>query len=219
MCDHFRSQHDGGRPHKAKTPLVELLLKHIQHLAPNKENLIKGIPLAAVQPISVLDNLKCSLCCDILHRPIQLPCQTVVCADCLAQYLVKNGCLQCPCKGCCTTLTAEGVKSAPSIYMNLLDDVALHCSSCNVDIRAGLYQSHKCNANSPTSLEPLPLLAPRVSVVQSSISCSTPINCEQGQGQVSPAIIIHRMLSSSPEPDVITVPTGGRVCKRHDKYY
>ena len=87
VCDHFRSQHDGGRPHKAKTPLVELLLKHIQHLAPNKENLIKGdISLAAVQPISVLDNLKCSLCCDILHRPIQLPCQTVVCADCLAQY-------------------------------------------------------------------------------------------------------------------------------------
>ncbi|KAL5493971.1 hypothetical protein EMCRGX_G015225 [Ephydatia muelleri] len=140
-------------------------------------------------------------------RPIQLPCQTVVCADCLAHYLVKNGCLQCPCKGCCTKLTAESLKSAPSIYVNLLKDVALHCSSCNVDIRAGLYQSHKCNASSPTSL---PLLAPPALVAQASISCSPPINCEQGQDQDSPARIIHRMLSSSPEPDVITVPTGGR---------
>ena len=166
------------------------------------------MPLAAIQPISVLDNLKCSLCCDILHRPIQLPCQTVVCADCLAHYLVKNGCLQCPCKGCCTKLTAESLKSAPSIYVNLLEDVALHCSSCNVDIRAGLYQSHKCNTSSPTSL---PLLAPPALVAQASISCSPPINCEQDQDQDSPARIIHRMLSSSPEPDVITVPTGGRV--------
>ena len=174
--------------------------------------MIKGIPLAAVQPISVLDNLKCSLCCDILHRPIQLPCQTVVCADCLAQYLVKNGCLQCPCKGCCTKLTAESLKSAPSIYVNLLEDVALHCPSCNADVKAGLYQSHKCNASSPTSHELLPLLDPPALAAQSPISCSPPINGEQGQCQVSPARNIHRMLSSSPEPDVIVVPTGGRVC-------
>ncbi|KAL5506255.1 hypothetical protein EMCRGX_G007860 [Ephydatia muelleri] len=189
VCDHFRAQHHGGRPHKAKTPLVELLLKHIQHLAPNKKNIIKGMPLAAIQPISVLDNLKCSLCCDILHRPIQLPCQTVVCADCLAHYLVKNGCLQCPCKGCCTKLTAESLKSAPSIYVNLLEDVALHCSSTMLT----------SGQDSPPAL-----------VAQASISCSPPINCEQGQDQDSPARIIHRMLSSSPEPDVITVPTGGR---------
>ena len=118
------------------------------------------------------------------------PCQTVVCADCLAQYLVKNGCLQCPCKGCCTKLTAESLKSAPSIYVNLLEDVALHCPSCNVDIRAGLYQSHKCNASSPTSHELLPLLAPPALAAQSPISCSPPINGETCQGQVSPARII-----------------------------
>ena len=163
-----------------------------------------------MQCMSVLDNLKCSLCCDILHRPIQLPCQTVVCADGLAHYLVKNGCLQCPCKGCCTKLTAESLKSAPSIYVNLLEDVVLHCPSCNVDIRAGLYQSHKCNSSSPTSHEHLPLLALPALAAQSPISCSPPINGEQGQDQVSPARIIHRMLSSSPVPDVIMVPTGLR---------
>ena len=107
-------------------------------------------------------------------------------------------------------MTADSLKSTPRIYVNLLEDVALHCFSCNVDIRAGLYQSHKCNASSPTSHEPLPLLAPPALVAQSSISCSPPMNCEQGQGQVSLARIIHRMLlSSSPEPNVIMVP---RVC-------
>eukprot|EP00731_Ephydatia_muelleri_P012033 Em0006g927a len=78
---------------------------------------------------------------DILHRPIQPPCQTVVSTDCLAQYLVQNGCLQCPCKGCCTKMTADSLKSTPRIYVNLLEDVALHCFSCNVDIRAGFSTS------------------------------------------------------------------------------
>ncbi|KAL5510583.1 hypothetical protein EMCRGX_G006149 [Ephydatia muelleri] len=83
-------------------------------------------------------------------------------------------------------MTAESLKSAPSIYVNLLEDVALPAMLTS-------------GQDSPPAL-----------VAQASISCSPPINCEQGQDQDSPARIIHRMLSSSPEPDVITVPTGGR---------
>eukprot|EP00731_Ephydatia_muelleri_P035067 Em0094g17a len=53
--------------------------------------------------------------------------------------------------------------------------------------------------------------ASSTSISSSSINIMlTTNNCEQGQDQDSPARIIHRMLSSSPEPDVITVPTGGR---------
>ena len=63
-----------------------------------QENIIKGPQLATVQYISALDQLKCFICHNIFHRPVQLPCQIFACAECVAQKVVQNENLECPCR-------------------------------------------------------------------------------------------------------------------------
>ena len=153
VCDHFRAYIRGGRPRKVikqfgrplhATP-IKLPLEHIQCLTPYTDSTRIGTQLATGQSQSALDKLKCSICCGILNRPIQLPCEAIACTDCLARHLVQNGGLECPCKYCNTSLTVTSVKRAPGIYFSLLDDILLHCRSCNGDIRAGSYRSHNCS--------------------------------------------------------------------------
>ena len=159
--------------------------------------IIQVTQLATVQHISAIDKLTCIMCNNILHRPVQLPCQIVVCAKCLAQKVAHNESRECPCMCCHSVLTVEGVKPAPSIYISLL-----HCGSCKSDIRAGLYTSHNCSTT-------LGSVAP---TTEPSATCMLPSqSCDASTLDLSVSTI-QRAVSSSPESGIIKVSTGGRVC-------
>lgn len=53
----------------------------------------------SILPILVLDNFKCSLCYNVLHKPHS----ATVASSCMWRLtgpIFRNACLQCPCKGC-----------------------------------------------------------------------------------------------------------------------
>ena len=89
--------------------LVCLLLKHdgvdtpaqvVQHIiaiAPS-ETIQNSIvpPLANTQLLSAISELNCPICLSVLRRPIQLPCERLVCACCLTEWIHLRGSF-CPC--------------------------------------------------------------------------------------------------------------------------
>ena len=163
------------------------LVAHIGYIAPNSFNFNQCVQLAATQSLSAINYLKCPLCLCILHRPVELPCRSLVCAGCIITCLTFSANNTCPCCYDNSPLTASSINAAPDVFLSLLSDVLLQCNSCKTVISAGAYISHVCNTLSPP--------------------------CEMDT-EVHVASVIERMLSESPEPNVLQIPTrGGRVSK------
>ena len=138
---------------------LQSLVAHIGHIAPNTFNFNQGVQLAATQSLSAISHLKCPLCHCILHRPVELPCRSLVCAECIITCLTLSANNTCPCCYDNSPLTASSINAAPEVILSLL--------------------------NAPP--------------------CGAEVNM---------ASEIQRMLSESPEPNVLQIPTGGgRVSK------
>ena len=104
--------------------------------------------------LPVLDHLRCPLCFEILDQPLESSCNSIVCAKCLKAWLVESAKVVCP---CCFNhdhepLAPSHIKTAPTLVLNLLNDVVIHCSLCSRDMKASGYQGHICEL-SPTQEE------------------------------------------------------------------
>ena len=133
---------------------------------------------------SILEELKCSICWNLVCQPMELPCRALVCAQCFIDWLTASACVQCPCCTSDEALVPAAVKPASALVLMLLREVMVHCANCNRDVKAHLYSSHQC-VPSPTRDE-----------LQTAAS------------------ILKRAISSSPKQSLVTLPTGGTVkCK------
>ena len=184
VCEHFTSTQQVGRPskviHPAKERSANKLLKYIDSISPLPLNAL-GDPnhcLVADDNLSVLKDLKCPLCLEVVNQPLELPCRALVCAKCMKQWIVVSADVQCP---CCYDPAPLHLNPAPTLVLNILGDVLIHCAVCSRDIKARSFDDHQCTP-APTEEE-----------------------------MVAAAGVLRRMSSTSPENPVLTCPTGGRV--------
>ena len=120
---------------------LQSLVAHMGYIASNSFNFNQSVQLAATQSLSAINYLKCPLCLCILHRPVELPCRSLVYAECIITCLTSST-NTCPCCYDNSTLTASSINAAPDVFLSLQSDILLHCNS---DISAGVCQSHFCN--------------------------------------------------------------------------
>eukprot|EP00731_Ephydatia_muelleri_P002438 Em0001g2438a len=132
-------------PSKARWPLAEIsgntpaqVVQHIMAIAPSEaiQNSIVP-PLANTQLLSAISELNCP---SVLRRPIQLPCERLVCARCLTEWIHLRGSL-CPCCYDTSPLECTQLKPASRMVQLLLNDVMV---SCKRNVRAADYDTHTC---------------------------------------------------------------------------
>ena len=158
MCEHFHASAKGGNPKGARpttgrgripgaTP--NMIIARINSIAPPPINLPEHAfprpPLSKDNlSVSVLNQLECPLCVDILAQPSQLPCSTLACAQCIIQWVVTTASVHCPCCFLQQPIVLPLLQPASHLVLPLLKDVVVHCVSCSRDMRAGAYEEHEC---------------------------------------------------------------------------
>ena len=85
---------------------------------------------------SVLDQLECPVCLDILTQPMELPCKGILC---IIHWVATTGSVHCP---CCYSCEAMHIKPASNLVLLVLKDVLVHCTICTRDMWAGMYEHH-----------------------------------------------------------------------------
>ena len=158
MCEHFHASAKGGNPKGARpttgrgripgvTP--NMIISRINSISPrpiiSPEHPFPRPPLSKDNlSVSVLNQLECPLCVDILAQPIQLPCSTLACAQCIIQWVVTTASVHCPCCFSQQPIVLPLLQPASHLVLLLLKDVVVHCVSCSRDMRAGAYEEHEC---------------------------------------------------------------------------
>ena len=120
------------------------IVQHIKAIAPPK--IIQNPnqpPLATTQVLSAIDELMCPICLDVLGQPIQLPCDRLVCATCLIEWIHLTATF-CPCCHSTTPLDTKNVKPASRMVQLLLHDVMVCFRTCDRSIKTIEYDSHCC---------------------------------------------------------------------------
>eukprot|EP00731_Ephydatia_muelleri_P014464 Em0008g184a len=92
---------------------------------------------------SVLSQLKCQLCSNLLTQPLELPCSALVCTKCIAEWVAATGAENCPCSDDGPLLSSR-IRPASNLILLLLADILAHCISCSRDVKADAYEAHKC---------------------------------------------------------------------------
>ena len=91
--------------------------------------------------LSAIDELYCPICLSILRQPIQLPCERLVCALCLVEWIHLRG-SRCPCCFSPTPLECTQINPASRIIQLLLKDVMVLCAACKRSVKAVKYDTH-----------------------------------------------------------------------------
>ena len=142
---------------------------------------------------------------EVLHRPIQLPCNQLICATCCTKSIAVTVTTACP---CCYQhdLAESGIRKPPDVVMDLLAGLLVNCKKCQRPVKASIYQQHLdtgCTAHvvldSPSrhSLREV-LNAP-------ADAPATPVEV-RAAGHV-----LQRMLQQGESGNIIRVPTKGKV--------
>ncbi|KAL5502641.1 hypothetical protein EMCRGX_G009446 [Ephydatia muelleri] len=127
---------------------------------PERLYLLGRIILMKNTSSSVLSQLKCQLCSNLLTQPLELPCSALVCTKCIVEWVAATGAENCPCCSDDGPLLSSRIRPASNLILLLLADILVHCVSCSRDVKADAYEAHKCT----TSLTPI---EEREAVVQS----------------------------------------------------
>ena len=133
--------------------------------------------------MSAIDHLTCPVCLEILSQPVQLPCQSLVCASCVTRWLTVSASSQCPCCFSNISLDPGSINPAPSLILQLLRDVLVDCPTCKVCVMSRSFGEHQCTPQ--------------------------PKQVNQDDLQVTSSMI-HQLLPESPE-NLVEIPTKGTV--------
>ena len=118
------------------------VVQHIMAIAPSETIQNSIVPsLANTQLLSAISELNCPICLSVLRWPIQLPCERLVCARCLTEWIHLRGSF-CPCCYDTSPLECTQLKPASRMVQLLLNDVMVSCASCKRNVRAADYDTH-----------------------------------------------------------------------------
>ena len=155
MCEHFHESAKGAlakgaeKQHnvtKGRLPGItpNMIIESVNKSAPppviSSEHSYPRPPLAK-DNLSVLDQLECPVCLDILTQPMELPCKAMACAQCIIHWVATTGSVHCP---CCYSCEPMHIKPASNLVLLMLKDVLVHCTICTRDMRAAMYEHHEC---------------------------------------------------------------------------
>ena len=99
---------------------------------------------AAKNSISILKELKCVLCSNILSQPQELACSPLICTKCIVDMIAASGSVNCPFCSDDGLLVSSHIRPASNAILLLLSDVLVHCTSCGWDVKAVEYDAHEC---------------------------------------------------------------------------
>ncbi|KAL5481525.1 hypothetical protein EMCRGX_G021706 [Ephydatia muelleri] len=100
-------------------------------------------PLASQNSATVLKELKCMVCSNILKQPLELPCRQLACTSCAVERVAASTPV-CPCCSEDSSLVPTEIRPAPNAVLLLLKDVLVQCVGCHRDMKAGCYDGHEC---------------------------------------------------------------------------
>ena len=76
-----------------------------------------------VEPEAVSDHLRCSICHNVLEKPVETGCEHLFCEDELLEWMCRSD--RCPV--CNRSLDADQIRKPSRVVCNLLADVAVKC--------------------------------------------------------------------------------------------
>ena len=153
VCEHFKMcAHGHVRRLTAATCngrqagiTPNLLITHLWKIAPPPIVLREPCPpLATKNNMSILKELKCVLCSNIVSRPLELTCSALVCTKCIVDMIAASGSVNCPFCSDDDPLVPSHIRPASNAILLLLSDVLVHCTGCDRDVKAVEYDVHEC---------------------------------------------------------------------------
>ena len=155
---------------------------------------------------------RCPICTQLLERPIELGCGTIICLGCCTNWIqFHHPPLSCPC--CYLQLDSEHIRPPPPLIVTLLQGLLVHCMrGCGKIVQLGQYEEHLkggCRshyhqlADSPSKLTISEVLS------RPSSSPATPAEV-QVAGHLVRKIMNH---SDGTSQGVIKIPQRGQVSK------
>ena len=100
-------------------------------------------PLSSQNNTTVLEELKCVVCANVLSQPLELPCGKLACTSCIVERVTASATV-CPCCLLDGGLVSTEIKPASNLIQLLLKDVLVQCVVCHRDVKAGYYEDHEC---------------------------------------------------------------------------
>lgn len=151
MCDNFETIFQGGRPKKVEKHLgqhhkLQLRLEHCCAILCKRNkwdstaNYWKSWNVSSAIAFSTG---QCSCLVKLLYVRTDWH---------KGLYRIKIN-LECPPRAlCCMHTVLTDCETSSCYYISFLQDIILHCGSCNGDITAGLYSSHNCSIAADSAL-------------------------------------------------------------------
>ncbi len=84
----------------------------------------------------------CPICTQLLDRPIQLVCGTIICLKCCTSWIqFHHPPLSCP--ACYVQLDCDHIRPPPPLVLSLVEGVLVYCvRGCGKIVKLGQYQQH-----------------------------------------------------------------------------
>ena len=151
VCEHFRVIAKGGNSRKLTvgrgrqpglTP--NMVAAHLWNIAPPPVFSREPYPpLSSQNNTTVLEELKCVVCANVLSQPLELPCGKLACTSCIVERVTASATV-CPCCLLDGGLVSTEIRPASNLIQLLLKDVLVQCVVCHRDVKAGYYEDHEC---------------------------------------------------------------------------
>ena len=151
VCEHFRVIAKGGNSRKLTvgrgcqpglTP--NMVAAHLWNIAPPPVFSQEPYPpLSSQNNTTVLEELKCVVCANVLSQPLELPCGKLACTSCIVERVTASATV-CPCCLLDGGLVSTEIRPASNLIQLLLKDVLVQCVVCHRDVKAGYYEDHEC---------------------------------------------------------------------------
>lgn len=127
-----------GRP---SGEIPRTVLSHVNKIAP-EPFLPPDDPEPSLYQCTTTEPL-CPICTQLLDRPIQLGCGTIICLRCCRSWIqFHSPPLSCP---CCyeIRLDTTHIRPPPPLVVSLVEGLLVHCvRGCGKIVRVGQYQQH-----------------------------------------------------------------------------
>ena len=152
----------------------------------------------------------CPVCTEVLDQPLQLECGSILCLNCVRNWILSHphSCPPCPCCYNTTQLDTTHIMPPPPLVMSVLEGILIYCGTgCGKVVRLGEYKDHlneKCKTHycidSPTIDEVLsrPITTP-----------ATPAEMRVAEH------LVKKIIDSSESKDIIQIPRRGNVSAQH----
>ncbi|KAL5487002.1 hypothetical protein EMCRGX_G019554 [Ephydatia muelleri] len=133
VCEHFNvsakghaRKHTVGRGHQPGLTPNKLTAHLLEIATPPVFSHESYPPLASQNNVTVLNELKCVVCSNILLWPLELPCRKLVCTRCVMEQVAASTTV-CSCYSKDGSLVPREIGPASNVTLMLLKDILVQC--------------------------------------------------------------------------------------------